>query len=151
MHMTLTNEDLRARLNAHVPPTGNLLSSFVESVDQEKGTARIRFEARADFCNPMGNVQGGFVAAMLDDAAAIACIVKAQARIVVPTLEFKVSFFAPAKQGILYAEGRTKKFGRTVAFLEADLFDAKGKLLASMTATCLPTPIPDKPNFVERT
>jgi uncharacterized protein (TIGR00369 family) len=148
--MTLTNEELRARMNSHVPPTAELLGLHIEAMDQEKGTVRIRYFARPDFCNPMGNVQGGFVAAMLDDAAAIACIVKAQARIVVPTLEFKVSFFAPAKQGILYAEGRTRKYGRTVAFLEADLFDPDGKLLASMTATCLPSPLPENAMLVER-
>jgi uncharacterized protein (TIGR00369 family) len=148
--MTLTNDELKDRMNSYSPPTGKLLSSHVELIDQENGTARIRFVARPEFCNPMGNVQGGFIAAMLDDAAAIACIAKAKAALVVPTLEFKVMFFAPAKAGIVYAEGRVLKYGRTIAFLAADLFDEKQKLLASMTATCLPSPMPTLPNFVAR-
>jgi uncharacterized protein (TIGR00369 family) len=148
--MTMTNDELRDRMNSFTPPTGKLLSSHIEQMDQEKGTVRIRFLAKPEFCNPMGNVQGGFVAAMLDDAAAISCVAKSKAPIVVPTLEFKVMFFAPAKAGTLYAEGRVLKLGRTVAFVAADLFDENQKLLASMTATCLPSPMPDKPNFVAR-
>jgi uncharacterized protein (TIGR00369 family) len=145
--MPLDNAALVARLNEKVPPTARLLGQEVLEVDQEQGWARLRFLASAQFCNPMGHVQGGFVAAMLDDAAAIAAIVKAQAPIVVPTLEFKTSFFAPASAGVLFAEGRVLKLGKRVAFLEAKLFDPHGKLLAIMSVTAMPAPLPDKPNL----
>jgi uncharacterized protein (TIGR00369 family) len=149
--MTMTNEEVLARMNAFMPPTAHLLGQEIIAVDQEAGSVRIKFFAKLDFCNPMGNVQGGFIAAMLDDAAAVACIIKAKTRIVVPTLEFKVSFYAPAKQGILFANGYCRKLGRTVAFLEADLQDEHGKRLATMSATCLPTPMPDNAILTPRT
>lgn len=95
----MTNEELRDRMNSFVPPTGVLLGMQIESIDQEAGTVRLRYLAKPEFCNPMGNVQGGFVAAMLDDAAAFACIAKSRARIGVPTLEFKVSFFCSSENG----------------------------------------------------
>ncbi|NJR43174.1 MAG: PaaI family thioesterase, partial [Akkermansiaceae bacterium] len=70
-------------------------------------------------------------------------------RIFVPTLELKVSFLAPARQGRLFAEGRVVKAGRTIAFLEADLFDGDGKHLARMSTTAAPRAI-EMPTLVER-
>ncbi len=149
--MSMNNEEILARMNAFMPPTAHLLGQEIIAADQAAGTVRIKFFAKPDFCNPMGNVQGGFVAAMLDDAAAVACIIKAKARIAVPTLEFKVSFYAPTKQGILFANGYCRKLGRSVAFLESELEDESGKRLAAMTATCLPTPMPENALLTPRT
>jgi uncharacterized protein (TIGR00369 family) len=148
--MALTNEQLRDRMNTHMPPTGILLGQEILELDRAAGFAKIKFYAKPEFCNPMGGVQGGIIAAMLDDAAAIACIIKSDERIVLPTLEFKVSFYAPAQQGTLIAHGYCRKLGRKVAFLEAELFDEAGKKLAAMSATAIPTPMTDNPNFVSR-
>jgi uncharacterized protein (TIGR00369 family) len=147
--MTMTDEELKARFNSRMPPTSVLLGMEVMAVDQQAGTCRLKFDAKPEFCNPMGSVQGGFVAAMLDEAAAIATIIKSQVRIVVPTLEFKVTFFAPAKTGVLFAEGRCLKLGRQVAFMDATLLDASDRKLAAMTATAIPVPF-DNPRLVER-
>lgn len=148
--MSLTNEQIIERLNRKVPPTGQLLGQRVLEVDRENGRVLMEFAAKPEFCNPMGNVQGGIIAAMLDDAAAVAALVKAEARIVLPTLEFKVSFLAPAKVGRLLAEGQCIRLGRTIAFLEAKLMDESRKVLAIMTSTAMPVPAPEKPVFVTR-
>jgi uncharacterized protein (TIGR00369 family) len=142
--MSMTDVEILDRMNKRLPPTGNLLGCHIDSIDQEKGIVRARYLAKPEFCNPMGSVQGGIVAAMLDDVAAFAGIAKLQAPAGIPTLEFKVSFFAAAKPGVLLAEGRVVKMGRTVAFLASDLFDESGKLLASMTATAIIQPRPPK-------
>lgn len=148
--MVMNKQEMIERLNRRLPPTGALLGMQVLDLDQDEGTIRISYEAKAEFCNPMGNVQGGFVAAMLDDAAALAVIVKSRARISIPTLEFKVSFLAPARMGALFAEGRCLRLGRTIAFMESTLLDAGGKKLAVMTATGMPVAAPENPTFVTR-
>lgn len=150
--MPLSDAELLERLSRHVPPTARLLGMELLSVDSASGTARMAFTVRPEFCNPMGNLQGGFYAAMLDDAAATAIIARAGRRIVVPTLEFKLSFLAPARAGSrVIAEGRCLKLGRSVAFAEADLLDAAGsRLLARMTLTCMPQEMPERPQLVER-
>ena len=150
--MPLTDADLVERMNRRMPPTSALLGMTVMAVDQAAGTVRLRFEPRPEFANPMGNVQGGFVVAMLDDAAALAAIVTAKTRITVPTIELKTSFFAAAKLGQpLFAEGRCVKLGKRVAFMEADLRDAAGTLLARLSATALPVALDGPGNLVERT
>lgn len=141
---------LLARMNSYVPPTAVLLGFRLLELDSARGWVRARWEAKPEFCNPMGNVQGGILAAMLDDSAAIAAIVKAGERIVVPTLEMKVSFLAPAKQGELFSEGRVVKMGKRVAFLEADIFDPGGKHLARLSCTAMPSPMPEQATMVER-
>jgi uncharacterized protein (TIGR00369 family) len=149
--MPLSDADLVARMNRRMPPTSALLGMTVLAVDRAAGTVRLSFAPKPEFANPMGNVQGGFVVAMLDDAAALAAIVVSETRITVPTIELKASFFAPAKLGSpLFAEGRCVKLGRRIAFMEADLRDAAGTLLARLTTSALPVPIDGPANLVER-
>lgn len=150
--MPLTNAELAERMNRRTAPTSALLGMTVLAVDQAAGTVRLRFEARPEFCNPMGNVQGGFIVAMLDDAAALAAIVKAGMRIGIPTIELKTSFFAPARLGApLFAEGRCIKLGKRIAFMEADLTDEAGSLLARLTTSAMPTVLNEPAQLVEKT
>jgi uncharacterized protein (TIGR00369 family) len=150
--MAMTDAELLARMNKFVPPTALLLGQELLEVDSAAGRVRMKFQPGPECCNPMGNVQGGFVVAMLDDAAAFAAIVKSGERIGIPTIELKASFFAPAKAGVpLFAEGRCLKLGKRIAFMEADLFDEAGTLLARLTTSAVPIPAAAAPNLVERT
>ena len=150
--MPMTDAELLARMNLRMPPTSALLGMAVLAIDSAAGWVRLSFEPKPEFCNPAGNVQGGFVVAMLDDAAALAAIIKSGERIYVPTIELKTSFFAPAKAGQpLYAEGRCLKLGKRIAFMEADLTDAAGTLLARLSTSAVPLPMPETHNLVERT
>jgi uncharacterized protein (TIGR00369 family) len=148
--MPMTDAELLERLSTRVPPTAVLLGMEMLSVSIAEGRTRMRFKVKREFCNPMGNLQGGFYAAMMDDAAATAIIAHSGERIVVPTLEFKISFLSPARVDTwVYVEGRVVKRGRTVAFAEADMTDESGKLLARMSTTCLPQPMPANAMLVD--
>jgi uncharacterized protein (TIGR00369 family) len=117
------------------PPAAKTLGWKLLEIDPDAGTIRVQFEARADFLNPNGHVQGGFLAAMLDDTLGPALAATLEANRVAPTLELKVSFMRPAKPGPLIGEGRVVHRGRTVAFLAGSLSDADGRLIATATAT----------------
>ena len=52
---------------APMPPVARLLGWTLLSIDPERGEIRVRFEAKPDFLNPAGTVQGGILSAMLDD------------------------------------------------------------------------------------
>ena len=149
--MALNDDDLKARMNRFVPPTSAILGQEILEIDSAAGRVKMKFQP-IDACrNPMGNIQGGIVVAMLDDAAAFAAIVKSGRRIGIPTIELKTSFFAPARAGVpLYAEGRCLKLGKRVAFMEADLFDEAGTLLARLTTSAIPVEMPDPANLVAR-
>jgi uncharacterized protein (TIGR00369 family) len=150
--MALNDDDLKARMNRFVPPTAAILGQEILEIDSAAGRVKMKFQP-IDACrNPMGNVQGGIVVAMLDDAAAFAAIIKSGKRIGIPTIELKTSFFAPAKAGVpLYAEGRCLKLGKRTAFMEADLFDEEGTLLARLTTSAIPIELDGPSKLVDRT
>jgi uncharacterized protein (TIGR00369 family) len=120
---------------AEPPPAARTLGWHLEEVDPAAGTIRVAFEAAPGFLNPMGNIQGGFLAAMLDDTLGPALVATLGPGQFAPTLELKVSFVRPARPGRLVGTGRVVHRGGTIAFLEGDLHDAEGTLIATATAT----------------
>jgi len=117
------------------PAAATFLGSEPVQIDTERGFARLAFTAKDSFCNYMGVVHGGFLAAMLDDAMAIAAIAQDGFRRAVPTLAMKVSYLRPAPPGRLVGEGRVVRAGRELLFLEGQLFDDAGDLLTTASAT----------------
>ena len=99
------------------------------------------FDAKAELLlNPMKQIQGGYLCAMLDEAMSVACMVASGMTHVAPTLEMKTSFLRPAMPGQIKGIGRVVKWGRSIAFTEGELYDPEGRLLAKATGTALPTP-----------
>lgn len=89
--------------------------------------------------NPIGMVHGGYAATLLDSACGCAVHASLGARQSYTTLELKVAYHKALTQqtGALRAEGRVLSIGRRVAFAEAKLIDATGRLYASATSTLL--------------
>ena len=57
-------------------------------------------------------------------------------------LDMNLSFVRMVPLERITAKGRVVKAGRKVAFLEGELFDGEGRLLARATSTAIPTPMP---------
>ena len=94
--------------------------------------------------NPIGSVHGGYAATLLDSAMGLAVHSALPAGTGYTTLEFKVSFIKGMTKdtGVVRTEGRTLNVGRRAATAEARMTDAKGRLLAHATTTCLVFEIP---------
>ncbi|MDB5458022.1 MAG: thioesterase [Caulobacter sp.] len=140
---TLTDEAILARFQTsdNAPSGSRTLGFKMLAVRQVLREVEIGFEARADLLsNPMGQIQGGYVCAMLDECMSVAGLVASGMTCVVPTLEMKTSFLRPALPGPLRGLGRVVKWGKTICFLEGELFDPDGRLLAKASATAIPTP-----------
>ena len=138
-----TDEELLQRFlrTKNQPASSKTLGFRMLKVDQANKCVEIAFDARADlFANPMRQIQGGYLAAMLDECMSVACQVASGMTSVAPTLEMKTSFLRPGMPGALRGVGRVIKWGRTVAFTEGEIFDAEGRLLAKATGTAIPTP-----------
>src|SRR5689334_3298764 len=117
------------------PPCARLLGWRVLAAKPKDGWIKVGFDARWEFTNPAGYVQGGFLAAMLDDTMGPAVFVHTEGRYFPPTIDMHVSFLAPARPGRLVGEGRVLQLGKSFAFVEGELFDATGASLARATAT----------------
>jgi acyl-CoA thioesterase len=99
------------------------------------GRAVLEFLAGPHMCHSGGVVQGGFISGWLDSAMAHAVIAMTGFEITPMSLELKISFFAPARPGAVFAEGWVEKSGRSTCFTEGSLRDAKGAVLAKASST----------------
>jgi uncharacterized protein (TIGR00369 family) len=117
-----------------LPAVARLLGSKVLSIDPDGQRVKLEFLARPEFLNVHGMVQGGLLSAMFDDAMA-AAVTSSGGGFMAPTLELKTSFIRPARQGPLFVEGWVVHRGRSIAFLEGQMHDTEGNLIAMATAT----------------
>ncbi len=102
-----------------------------------EGRAVIEYQAGQHMCHSGGVVQGGFVTGWIDAAMAHAAIAMAGPDVAPMSLELKVSFFAPARPGLVVAEGWVERRGRQTCFFEGRLLDGSGKVLAKASSTLM--------------
>ncbi len=131
-------EQLRIMLkDDRQPPIGRTLGFSLIEV----GEGHALFEGTPDerVYNPLGGVHGGYAATLLDSACGIAVHSRLEAGQRYTTLELKVSYLRgmSAATGTVRAEGTVISMGRRVAFAEAKLTDANGRLMATATSTLL--------------
>jgi uncharacterized protein (TIGR00369 family) len=120
---------------APMPTAAKTLGWALIEANPERGEIEVSFEATADFLNPAGTVQGGFLTAMLDDTMGPALAATLEPGLFGATLELKVSFLRPAKPGRLVGRGRVVHSGSTIAFLSGELLDESGRVVAAGSAT----------------
>ena len=139
----LTDEAILERfLRTKNQPTGSQTLGFkMVRVSQAEKLVEVEFEARAEvLLNPMKQVQGGYLCAMLDECMSVACMVASGMTHVAPTAEMKTSFFRPGMPGKIRGIGKVVRWGSRVAFTEGEIYDPEGRLLAKASGTALPTP-----------
>ena len=117
------------------PPCALLLGLNILEADREDGTVKISFTAKPEFCNAAGNVQGGLLAAMLDDCMGPAVLIATDAQAYPSTIDLNIQFLAPAKPGRIIGSGRVVQIGKSIGFVESSLEDESGKTIARATST----------------
>jgi uncharacterized protein (TIGR00369 family) len=120
---------------ADLPSSAVTLGFELLALDTEAGTIEVAFTATDGFLNPRGVVQGGFLAAMLDDTLAPALVATLGPGRYAPTLDLHVQFLRPARPGRLIGRGRVVRRGRDFGFIAGELTDEEGEVVAVATAT----------------
>ncbi len=107
--------------------------------EAERGRVVVTAEPTGAHLNPAGTVHGGLAATLLDSCMGLAVHSTLEKGFGQTTLEFKISFVRPItpETGLIRAEGVVMSRGRRVGTAEGRLTDAKGRLLAHGTTTCL--------------
>jgi uncharacterized protein (TIGR00369 family) len=119
------------------PPAAVLLGWELVEVDPEAGTIEVAFAAGGQFLNPAGDVQGGLLAAMLDDTLGPALVATLGEGEWAPTIDLHVQFLRAARPGRLRGSGRVVRRGRDIAFLAGELRDCEDRIVATATASAL--------------
>jgi uncharacterized protein (TIGR00369 family) len=91
------------------------------------------------FLNPVGIVQGGFLAAMLDSAMGASALTSAgNRRVGVANTEMKVSFLRSVTVGdVLTCTATVLKAGSTISFVEGKIVNALGEVVATASSSYL--------------
>ena len=131
----LSSAEIIARMKQNLPLCVETLGGSLLEIDPARGWAKMRWLAKPEFCHSGNIVQGGFITGMVDSSMAHAAMLRGNFQMAVPTLEIKVSFFAPGHPGPMIAEGWVERWGRSTAFLEGKLYREDGEIVAKASST----------------
>jgi uncharacterized protein (TIGR00369 family) len=124
------------------PPVVSLVGLALTEVDEGRVVMRLR---PAEFhYNPIGSVHGGILATLLDSVMGCAVHTTLPLGRGYISLEIKVNYVraVTAGSGELTAEGRIVHGGRRSAVAEGTVVDARGRLCATASTTCLVFDLP---------
>ena len=123
------------RANEAGAPVAKLVGFRPTSV--EDGKAVFELEAGPQHANPMGTLHGGFLCDVADAAMGVAYASTLGEGETFTTLELKINFLRPFRNGTLTATARVVKAGRTIGLTECDVTDAEGRLIARAMSTSM--------------
>jgi uncharacterized protein (TIGR00369 family) len=107
----------------------------VEPLDSSEAGTLLRLTVRPEHTNNLGMVHGGVTCTLLDIAMGSAA--RAAAGLPVMTLDMQTSFIAPGR-GVLLAQGRVVRAGRSVVFCEGWVKTEGGELVAKASGLFKP-------------
>jgi len=129
-------------LNQHKP--GNTAKFFnLEFLEQVEDVYRIKVTFPPESTNPMNMVQGGMIAAAMDDATAMVIISAYEFKKGPLSTDLHVLFHRPVAVGEAVIEVRIIKLGKKLATVEGKLFNADNKLAATLLHTIQPSDMTD--------
>ena len=109
-------------------PAGNWLKFTLEHI--EKGAATLSMEVREEMTNPFGNIHGGMMSLVIDEAIGWA-IVSLDAEMHYTSLTLNVDFlYAIAAGQRLRVDSKVMRSGKKIINVECHVYDMEGKILA---------------------
>ena len=118
-------------------PIGEHLGFRIVAAEPGKVTLKGRPDERS--YNLLKGVHGGWTAAVLDTAMALSNLTLLGADQTFTTIDLRINYLRPitVETGEVTATGGVLQSGRKIAYVEAKLTDANGKLLAHGTGSLL--------------
>lgn len=102
----------------------------------EPGEAEVFLNVDQKMHNPMGFVHGGVIALLADAATGIAFGRTLEDQQSFATVEMKTTFIRPVKESRLRAQARLVQRGLRIGFVECEIHNTRGKLVATASCTC---------------
>src|SRR5215470_8255696 len=116
-------------------PVGELIGFQVPEAGE--GRAVVTLASGHRHMNPMGTLHGGILCDIADTAMGVAFASTLAAGESFTTVELKINYLRPVREAQLRAEGRVVERGRTVGYVECEVRDERGRLIAKSNSTCL--------------
>jgi uncharacterized protein (TIGR00369 family) len=117
------------------PPVSRLVGFVMKSI--EPGRAVFEMDADERHHNPMGTLHGGIYCDLADAAMGFAYAATLKDGEAFTTIELKIKFLSAVRKATLTAEAKVVKAGSTLGYVECEVKDQTGKLVAKATSTCM--------------
>lgn len=117
------------------PPVSRLIGFVLKSI--EPGHAIFEMEADERHHNPMGTMHGGIYCDIADAAMGYAFAATLAEGETFTTIELKINFLRAVRKATLTAEARVVKGGTTLGYVECEVKDQTGTLVAKAASTCM--------------
>jgi uncharacterized protein (TIGR00369 family) len=108
-----------------------------EAKEIADGRATVTLAAGPQHANPMGTLHGGILCDIADAAMGMAFASTLAPEETFTTVELKINFFRPVWEANLKAEGRVVRRGSTIGYVECEITDERGQLIAKASSTCM--------------
>jgi uncharacterized protein (TIGR00369 family) len=102
----------------------------MEVVEASAGEVTVAMDVLDRHVNLQGVVHGGMLAILADTACGLSIRSAMEPGRLHVTTDLDIHYLAPARPGRLLGRGKAIKVGRSLAFAEASIEDAGGRLLA---------------------
>ena len=122
-------------MNLPAPPVGRLIGFAMKSI--EPGHAIFEMAVDERHHNPMGTVHGGIYCDLADAAMGFAYASTLGEDETFTTIELKINFLRAVRKATLTAEAKVVKGGSKVGYVECEVKDQDGKLVAKAAGTCM--------------
>src|SRR5437870_899455 len=103
----------------------------------EPGHAIFEMDADERHHNPMGTLHGGIYCDLADAAMGFAYAATLGDGETFTTIDLKINFLRAVRKATLTAEARVVKAGSTLGYVECDVKDQTGRLVARAASTCI--------------
>jgi uncharacterized protein (TIGR00369 family) len=123
------------KARASSAPIAKLIGFTVEEVVDGRAVGVLH--TGPQHANPMGTLHGGVLCDLADAAMGMAFVSTLAPDESFTTMSLSINFFRPVWQTRLRAEARVVNRGKNVGYVECDVTDQDGKLIAKATATCV--------------
>jgi uncharacterized protein (TIGR00369 family) len=127
--------DFRTRAKTNDVPVARLIG--FEAKEIADGRAVVTLAAGPQHANPMGTLHGGILCDISDAAMGMAFASTLAPEETFTTVELKINFFRPVWDARLRAEGKVVRRGSTIGYVECEITDERGQLIAKAASTCL--------------
>src|SRR5882757_1982927 len=117
------------------PPIARLLGFVPKSI--EPGHAIFEMEADERHHNPLGTLHGGVYCDLADAAMGYAFAATLAEGETFTTVELKINFLRAVRQATLTADAKVVKAGSTLGYVECEVKDEQGRLVAKAASTCM--------------
>lgn len=117
------------------PPIAYLIG--FRPIEVSEGYAVFVLETEEKHTNPMGTVHGGILCEIADSAMGTAYMTLLKEGESITTVELKINFLKPVWKTCLLAKAKVVKKGKSIGFVECDIFDGNKSLVAKASCTCM--------------